>query len=164
MIAVTFGTNCAAARCAYVARLRSVGEEQRQAGVRCFFSPQRAGVTIILCSGRTEDEGRATSEWLATHGVTFGRFYMRPRDDFRADDLVKRIFLHKIRRHYPGHDIQFAIDDRQRVVDMWRSEGIVCLQGAPGFACNARPGLPAMRARRLLTAPTRGRHMAGFTI
>ena len=29
-------------------------------------------------------------------------------------------------------DVLMTVDDRQRVVDMWRAEGLTCLQVAPG--------------------------------
>ena len=32
----------------------------------------------------------------------------------------------------PRWDVLFAIDDRQQVVDMWRANGVTCLQCAPG--------------------------------
>ncbi len=35
--------------------------------------------------------------------------------------------------HVEDHwSVQFVMDDRQRVVDMWRSKGLKCLQVAPG--------------------------------
>ena len=55
---------------------------------------------------------------------------MRDDDDRRADDIVKRELLARMRdgRFNP----ELAIDDRRRVVDMWRSEGLVCAQVAEG--------------------------------
>jgi hypothetical protein len=55
---------------------------------------------------------------------------MRDDNDRRADDIVKRELLGRMRadRFNP----QLAIDDRRRVVDMWRSEGLVCAQVAEG--------------------------------
>ena len=51
-------------------------------------------------------------------------------NDRRADDIVKGELLARMRADHfkPG----LAIDDRRRVVDMWRSEGIVCAQVAEG--------------------------------
>jgi len=48
----------------------------------------------------------------------------------RADDIVKRERL--ARRRADRFSPELAIDDRRRVVDMWRSEGLVCAQVAEG--------------------------------
>ena len=55
---------------------------------------------------------------------------MRGDNDRRADDIVERERLARMRadRFNP----ELAIDDRRRVVDMWRSEGLVCAQVAEG--------------------------------
>jgi len=55
---------------------------------------------------------------------------MRADSDRRSDDIVKRELLARIRGD--GFDPQLAIDDRKRVVDMWRSEGLICAQVAEG--------------------------------
>ena len=53
---------------------------------------------------------------------------MRAAGDYRADDIVKRELLATIRAD--GFEPVIAIDNRQRVVDMWREEGLICLQAA----------------------------------
>jgi len=86
---------------------------------------------LIFCSGRPERTRRATADWLQEHlGLTPNALYMRADSDRRADDIVKRELLARMRadRFNP----QLAIDDRRRVVDMWRSEGLVCAQVAEG--------------------------------
>jgi hypothetical protein len=51
---------------------------------------------------------------------------MRASDDNRADDVVKNeIFERDVA---PFYNVQFTVDDRQRVVDMWRAKGLTCLQ------------------------------------
>ncbi len=58
------------------------------------------------------------------------RIFFRRAGDFRADDEVKReIWKEHIQPHYR---VLFVVDDRDRVVRMWREEGLVCLQCAPG--------------------------------
>lgn len=55
---------------------------------------------------------------------------MRPEGDIRKDSIVKReIFENYIRDYY---NIQFVLDDRNQVVEMWRSLGLKCLQVAEG--------------------------------
>lgn len=55
---------------------------------------------------------------------------MRKNGDYRADDVVKREWL--TIGLIPRGRVLCAFDDRKRVVDMWRSEGITCYQVAPG--------------------------------
>jgi len=55
---------------------------------------------------------------------------MRHKDERIDDHELKRRWLHQSRAEGRYPDIVF--DDRQRVVDMWRSEGIICLQVNPG--------------------------------
>jgi len=86
---------------------------------------------VVYCSGRPEKTRKATEGWLLEHlGVTDPQLYMRGDHDRRGDDIVKRELLHRIRAD--GYDPKLAIDDRKRVVDMWRSEGLVCAQVAEG--------------------------------
>jgi predicted kinase len=85
---------------------------------------RKAGVHAIVVSGRTgTPEARTTTEeWLASSGVKYDQFYMRADGDDRKDDVVKdEIFETHIAGKY---NILFTLDDRQRVVDMWRAKGI----------------------------------------
>ena len=86
---------------------------------------------LIFCSGRQERTRAATRKWLEDYvGIAQANIYMRSDGDRRADDIVKRELLHRIRRD--GFNPELAIDDRRRVVVMWRSEGLICAQVAAG--------------------------------
>ena len=86
---------------------------------------------LIFCSGRPERTRQATVDWLQRHlGLTPEALYMRGDNDRRADDIVKRELLARMRADQ--FEPAFAIDDRRRVVDMGRSEGLVCAQVAEG--------------------------------
>jgi predicted kinase len=91
---------------------------------------ERAGYLIIGMSGR-EDSCRAlTTEWLQRHEIPFHALYMRAREDKRRDSVVKlELFDQHIRNQFAVH---WVLDDRQQVVDAWRSIGLTCLQVAPG--------------------------------
>lgn len=88
---------------------------------------------IILVSGRhqgTADDNsvyrRATADWLAKNKIQYDALYMRQWDDNRKDDEVKEnIFWNCIA---PDYNVKMAIDDRDRVVEMWRRIGVPCLQ------------------------------------
>lgn len=89
------------------------------------------GAAIVFVSGRSEDCRADTQNWLVQY-VALQKFdlFMRASGDKRKDSIVKReIFEGKIKDRYA---IQAVFDDRNQVVDMWRSLGLTCLQVAPG--------------------------------
>jgi predicted secreted acid phosphatase len=87
-----------------------------------------AGVKIILCSGRNEQHRKETVSWLKRQGVNYHELFLRPDGDMRSDVVVKREMF----REFDKSNVLFVVEDRSRVVEMWRSEGLVCLQCAPG--------------------------------
>ncbi len=87
-------------------------------------------VVVIVMSGRDGSCRKETMEWLDEHGVGFDMLLMRPAGDMRKDSLVKyELFDKHIRNDY---DVQYVLDDRNQVVDMWRALGLTCLQVAEG--------------------------------
>jgi hypothetical protein len=87
-----------------------------------------AGLCIILCSGRNEKNRPETVDWLEKQGVPYHELLLRRDEDYRSDSVVKREFLQGMDKSR----ILFVVEDRSRVVEMWRSEGLTCLQCAPG--------------------------------
>jgi predicted kinase len=90
-----------------------------------------AGNAVVFLSGRTNGCRAATCEWLCEHaGVPFQGLYMRAIGDGRKDAVVKlELFDRHVRDAY---DVTCVLDDRDQVVEMWRSLGLTCLQVAPG--------------------------------
>lgn len=81
------------------------------------------GYYVCIVSGRPLDKaGNATIDWLNQHKVPFDRIFMRNGGDKRDDVIVKQEILDKM----PKGMIQFAIDDRPRVIRMWRANGVKC--------------------------------------
>lgn len=87
--------------------------------------------SVIILSGR--DEGRSrevTEQWLDSYDIPRRALYMRPAGDTRNDAIVKaELFDAHIAPHY---NVKYVLDDRDRVVEMWRAKGIKCLQVEPG--------------------------------
>ena len=84
----------------------------------------------IFVTGRNESHRGVTDDLIVGAGIADYELYMRADNDFRQDAIVKREIFDK---HIAGKfNVRFAIDDRQQVVDLWRSMGIVCLQCAKG--------------------------------
>lgn len=87
---------------------------------------------IIFVSGRDEQFRPQTIKWLENISTIIKDYelYMRPHDDRRDDSIVKRELFDK---HIRGkYNILYVLDDRTRVVDMWRSLGLACFQVAEG--------------------------------
>jgi predicted kinase len=90
--------------------------------------------TIIFLSGREDSCIEKTKKWLEKHnwGVNNDNclLMMRKTGDTRKDSIIKReIFDNEIFNKY---HIDFVLDDRNQVVEMWRELGLTCLQVADG--------------------------------
>lgn len=85
---------------------------------------------IILCSGRIEEERPLTERWLLKYQIPYIALYMRASKDYRADDVIKEEILARMRAD--GFRPELVFDDRDRVVAMWRRNGIICAQVAEG--------------------------------
>lgn len=91
---------------------------------------EKAGYAIVLASGREDTCRRETVDWMLAHGVPFSELFMRAAKDYRDDREVKAEIYHEhIEEHYA---VAFVLDDRDKVVTMWRELGLTCLQVAPG--------------------------------
>jgi len=86
--------------------------------------------SVYFTTGRPEEYRDVTVAWLRNIGLPTDNLFMRADGDYRADHVVKRQMLEYIRRD--GTEVRFVVDDRQTVVDMWREEGLICLQAAKG--------------------------------
>jgi len=85
---------------------------------------------ILLVSGRSGEYREFTKDWLATNSIYYDELWMREEGDCRPDvEIKKEIYHYNIKDKY---EVLFVVDDRQRVVNMWREIGLVCLQCADG--------------------------------
>jgi predicted kinase len=88
------------------------------------------GHKIIVMSGRDEVCRDKTAEWLDRHGVPYSELYMRKQGDQRKDSIIKlELFWEHVATKFK---VVGVLDDRQQVVDAWRSIGLRCYQVAPG--------------------------------
>lgn len=88
------------------------------------------GIKVILCSGRDDTYRGVTQDWLHKHGVQYHALHMRPAGDKTNDALVKKALYEQHIK--PNYEVLFVLDDRNRVVRMWRDEGLKVLQVADG--------------------------------
>ncbi|CAN5271784.1 NIF family HAD-type phosphatase [soil metagenome] len=92
----------------------------------------QASYPIIYVSARSNKLRKVTEKWLKQYDLWFEPhlLYLRTDGDTRADTIVKRELLERIRAK--GYHPILSFDDRNSVVEMWRDEGITCLQVADG--------------------------------
>lgn len=86
--------------------------------------------SVLVVSGRDEECKTVTMEWLDKHQIPYDVLFMRSNGDKRGDDIVKKELYNKYIKD--NFDIFFVLDDRDKVVKMWRNLGLPCLQVAPG--------------------------------
>lgn len=91
----------------------------------------REGIAQILyVSGREDKYQEKTQRWLDANGLPKGPLFMRKTGDMRKDWIIKGEILDaEIRGKY---NVEFCLDDRNQVVNFWRSIGLTCLQVAEG--------------------------------
>lgn len=86
---------------------------------------------IVFCTGRPEKYRFDTRVWLTENlRIIPEALYMRKDSDHRPDDIVKEELLAQMRSD--GYEPFLVFEDRKRVVDMWRRNGIQCCQVAAG--------------------------------
>lgn len=100
-------------------------------GVALFVNLMYAGFSeVILLSGRQSEYRPHTERWLDKHQIGYTELYMRAEGDRRSDCLVKaELFDRHVRDSFT---VTHVLDDRNRVVYLWRKLGLPCWQVADG--------------------------------
>lgn len=89
-----------------------------------------SGTKVFYVSGRKDKFRGQTETWLKKYMLDYASPLMRKTDDERKDAIVKKeIYEESIKGKY---NVQFVLDDRNQMVDMWRDLGITCLQVEEG--------------------------------
>ena len=105
------------------------------------------GYKIVIFSGRNDRSFHTTKQWLNDHDVPFDLLVMRP-DKFKTDswpiaegnpatpdmrwmpdEFLKKAMLDAF---VDIDDVFLVVDDRDKVVKMWRDLGLNTFQVAPG--------------------------------
>ena len=83
------------------------------------------GFKIYVLSGRSDKTSDITIQWLKKYNVPFDLLKMRKNNDTRPDEIIKKEFVLEL-----GilENIFLILDDRQKVVNMWRSLKLPCFQ------------------------------------
>lgn len=86
--------------------------------------------TVIIFSGRDGICKQDTIDWLKENGIKYSELFMREEGNNEKDAIIKRrMFEQNIRGKY---FVEYVLDDRNQVVEMWRNIGLTCLQVADG--------------------------------
>lgn len=92
------------------------------------------GYIVIIVSGRPTDlAGDATIAWLEKHGVQFHHIFMRAAGDYRDDTVVKKQILDRLLTWITREQLLFTVDDRPRVIRMWKENNIRCFDVGEGI-------------------------------
>lgn len=81
---------------------------------------------VIILTGRREDGRAQTEEWLKTYNVPYDRLFMRGQNDYTKGDAFKEKILNEF--ILPKYNVLFAMDDDNKCVQMYRRNGLICLQ------------------------------------
>ena len=105
------------------------------------------GYKVVIFSGRNDRGFFATKDWLKINNVPFDLLVMRPdkfKDSswpiadgnpatpdmrFMPDEILKKAMLDTF---VDINDVFLVVDDRDKVVKMWRDLGLNTFQVAPG--------------------------------
>ena len=105
------------------------------------------GFNIVIFSGRNDRSFNTTKSWLSKHRVPFHKLVMRPDKflklgdkiadgniatqdmRFMPDEILKKEMLDTF---INKDEVFLVVDDRDKVVKMWRDLGLNTFQVAPG--------------------------------
>lgn len=105
-----------------------VGEDECKVVVKNIVNSYNG--KVIVFSGRDSVCMSETSDWLKSNNIKHDGLFMREEGNQEKDSIIKRrLFEQHIRGKY---FVEYVLDDRQQVVDMWRNMGLTCLQVAEG--------------------------------
>jgi len=79
---------------------------------------------ICIMSGRHDFCGDDTCDWYDGHGIPFDHILMRYSGDNRSDHIVKKEILDELCAVIGKENVAFVLDDRPKVVRMWKENGL----------------------------------------
>lgn len=105
---------------------KRVGEDEVDEKVAEVLDALKLKHKILIVSGRDAVCMDETREWLEKHDIHFDDLIMRLQGDKRSDTEVKKeIYEKSIKGKY---NVLGVFDDRDSVVQLWRSLGLKCYQ------------------------------------
>lgn len=87
---------------------------------------------IIVFTGRDECCLEDTKSWLKAYGVPYHYIFIRPEGSTEKDFKIKyEMYCNHI---YGKYNVDFVMDDRKQVTDMWKSIGLHVLDVGNGVS------------------------------
>ena len=99
------------------------------------------GYKIIILSGRSDRTIHSTKKWLKLHNIFYHKLIMRPHNKsnhifpdirqekidlrYAPDEVLKKIMFD---RFIKFNEVFLVVDDRKKVVQMWRKLGLNTFQ------------------------------------
>lgn len=105
--------------------------------LRIMDSLLRDGAEVWIFSGRSDTVRTQTIQWLIVNSecaltkIDHDAIQMRPAGDTTPDDKLKLNWLNNMLDE-DRERLVAVFEDRDRMVAMWRAQGLTCLQVAPG--------------------------------
>lgn len=99
--------------------------------IRLFQALQAAGNDVWIWTGRSDMVADKTLKWLADHCIACETIKMRRAHDHTNDDVLKEQWLQALSVQDRAR-LHGVFEDRNRVVEMWRRNGVPCFHVADG--------------------------------
>lgn len=100
------------------------------------FGPEFDTTHVVIVSGRDNTCRTDTEQWLKDNQIPYAELYMRDPElkDENGNKLDDTIIKKDIYEEWikPRYNVLFVLDDRDRVVKMWREQGLKVLQVEEG--------------------------------
>ncbi len=95
--------------------------------IKVLDSFKKNGYLIYIMSGRLDTTRVATIKWLKKHKIVYDRLWMRgnsSKEKYISDVELKQNWL----RLVGVENVLCVFDDRAKLVEMWRKNGLTCFQ------------------------------------
>jgi beta-phosphoglucomutase-like phosphatase (HAD superfamily) len=111
-------------------------DEPNRAVIETMAALHSAGAEVWVFSGRSDEVREQTLAWLERFAPFVdwdenSNLTMRAEHDHRPDDELKKEWLDNLLEDDRARLVA-VFDDRDKVVAMWRANGVACFQVAPG--------------------------------
>lgn len=101
--------------------------------IECLKSLKAAGYLIYIYTGRVDSTKDKTEKWLKDNNVEYDEMRMRPSASRIDDTKLKKNWLDwDFPTEEEKKNILCVFEDRDKMVKMWRDQGLVCMQVAEG--------------------------------
>ena len=109
----------------------AVGDDLPLSAVPALLALLDRSLSVVLLSARPVWVFQMTVDWLQRHAMRWDLLILRGDDEIGDASDFKRGVLHELRSM--GWDVALAIDDDERIIEMYRSEDQVALYLHSGY-------------------------------